>query len=643
MRILPAIDPRPLLERPRLFVGFSDVTAIHAALNVAGLATVHGPVVTQLGRLPEEPLEHLRALLFGAAPRPPREGAPPPGAGLAGTETVRAGKATGPLLGGTLTLLSHLAGTRWFPPLDGAILFVEDVGEKPYRLDRLLTQLRLAGLLDRVAGVAVGQLCGCDDGGVSGLDVVREAVRDLGVPAAAGFDGGARGSQLRAAAGAARHPGRAGAGRGRPAAPPLRRGGDGVTAPSPVLAGVAEALEAARAEGIAPALSAFVLRGGAWVHESCHGEIPAPEARPLGAGDLFDVASLTKVMATASVAVQLRRRGAARRGRAGRALAPRLRRGGARPDHGPPPPRALLRPAGLAAALRAGGGRRRRGAGLPAALGAPPLAELAASFARGEALLREAVLAEPLEAPPGSRPVYSDLGFLALGWILEAAGGDRLWRLAQRRVFEPLGLRWDGLRRRPGPAGGPRLPACPRLRPDRALRPPARGEPGRGQRRQRVGRRRGDGARRALLDRRRRRRARPGLARRAAGRAGRHPAGGAASSPGATAPWPGRRGRSAGTRRARRGRRSGRGWGAAGAARSATSAGPAARSGSTWTRRWSARSSPTTATPAAPIARGSTRSAPVSTTRWRPRWGSGRWSRPLTPALSPVGERGSAK
>lgn len=190
MRILPSIDPRPLLERPKLFVGFSDLTAIHAALNRAGLATVHGPVVTQLGKLPQEPLEHLRALLFGSAQRHPGGAAPSPGAGLEGTETVRAGRASGPLLGGSLTLLSHLAGTRWFPPLEGAILFIEDVAEKPYRLDRLLTHLKLAGLLDRVAAVAVGQLSGCDDGGVSGLDVVREAVRDLGIPAAAGFEVG---------------------------------------------------------------------------------------------------------------------------------------------------------------------------------------------------------------------------------------------------------------------------------------------------------------------------------------------------------------------------------------------------------------------------------------------------------------------
>jgi muramoyltetrapeptide carboxypeptidase len=190
MRILPAIDPAPLLDRPRLFVGFSDVSAIHAALNHAGLATVHGPVVTQLGRLPDEPLEHLRALLFGRAGRPARDGDPAPGAGLPGTEVIRAGRASGPLLGGNLTLLSHLAGTPWFPALDGAILFVEDVGEAPYRLDRYLTQLKLAGLLDRVAGVAVGQLTGCDDGEVRGLDVVREAVRDLGVPAVAGLPAG---------------------------------------------------------------------------------------------------------------------------------------------------------------------------------------------------------------------------------------------------------------------------------------------------------------------------------------------------------------------------------------------------------------------------------------------------------------------
>lgn len=190
MRILPAIDPAPLLERPKLVVGFSDATVIHAVLNRAGLVTVHGPVVTQLGRVPEDALVHLEALLSGTAPRPGAWDVPAPGAGLVAERNIRAGRASGPLLGGTLAMLAHLQGTPFAPRLDGAILFIEDVGEKPYRIDRYLTHLRLSGALDRVAGVAVGRLTGCDEGGVLAADVVREAVLALGVPAVEGLPAG---------------------------------------------------------------------------------------------------------------------------------------------------------------------------------------------------------------------------------------------------------------------------------------------------------------------------------------------------------------------------------------------------------------------------------------------------------------------
>jgi muramoyltetrapeptide carboxypeptidase len=187
MRLLRGIDPAPLLARPKLLVGFSDVTALHALLNRAGLATVHGPVVTQLGRAPDDAVEHLWALLSGEAPRPGPWDPPAPGAGLAGGAVVAPGRASGPLLGGSLTLLAHLCGTPFLPPLEGAILVLEDVGEAPYRLDRCLTQLSLAGALDGLAGVAVGRLTGCDPGDGSAAAAVRRLVRALGVPAIEGL------------------------------------------------------------------------------------------------------------------------------------------------------------------------------------------------------------------------------------------------------------------------------------------------------------------------------------------------------------------------------------------------------------------------------------------------------------------------
>jgi muramoyltetrapeptide carboxypeptidase len=187
MRLLPAIDPAPLLARPKVLVGFSDVTALHAVLNRAGLATVHGPVLTQLGRAPEAAVAQLEALLSGAPRRADAWSAPAPGAGLAGSGSVRAGRASGPLLGGSLTLLAHLCGTPFLPSLDGAILLLEDVDEKPYRLDRYLTQLRLAGALDRLAGVALGQFTRCDGAGSRGEAVVRGWAAGLGVPVVEGL------------------------------------------------------------------------------------------------------------------------------------------------------------------------------------------------------------------------------------------------------------------------------------------------------------------------------------------------------------------------------------------------------------------------------------------------------------------------
>jgi muramoyltetrapeptide carboxypeptidase len=187
MRLLPRIEPGRLLHPPKWVVGFSDATALHAALNRAGLVTVHGPMVSTLARASPAAREHLRALLFGGAAPAEPSGAVPPGAGCQGTGVIRPGRAAGTLLGGSLSLLAHLCGTPYLPRMAGAVLFLEDVDEKPYRLDRYFTQLRLAGALDGVRAVCLGQLTHCDYAGEEGARTLRELVRTLGVPAIEGL------------------------------------------------------------------------------------------------------------------------------------------------------------------------------------------------------------------------------------------------------------------------------------------------------------------------------------------------------------------------------------------------------------------------------------------------------------------------
>ena len=182
LRIASRIDPGLLRSHPKLIVGFSDGTVLLALAARAGIAAVHGPVVTQLGRLPGEDQAALFSLLESSEPRPL----------LTGLETLRAGKASGPLLGGNLEVFSRLIGTALLPDLDGAILFFEEVGERPYRIDRLLTHLELAGVFARASGVVVGDLVACEEPSDSrvtsptAIEVVRERLGRLGLPVALG-------------------------------------------------------------------------------------------------------------------------------------------------------------------------------------------------------------------------------------------------------------------------------------------------------------------------------------------------------------------------------------------------------------------------------------------------------------------------
>ncbi len=182
MRLLPMLDPALLRAHPKAIVGFSDGTALLAAAARAGLASVHGPVVTQLHRLPPE--DH--AALFGLLERA--------GQGLLLTDLVSLipGRVQGPLVGGNLEVFSRLLGTPFLPDLSGAVLLLEDIGERPYRIDRLITHLDLAGVFSAVSAVVLGDFKDCCEAEGSPLkspsveQVLEERLGRLAIPVATG-------------------------------------------------------------------------------------------------------------------------------------------------------------------------------------------------------------------------------------------------------------------------------------------------------------------------------------------------------------------------------------------------------------------------------------------------------------------------
>ena len=171
-RLLPNLK----LGAPKHLVGFSDFTSMHFAAQKQGWRSLHAPVLTQLGKQSPQVVERLFALLEGRAVGP-----------LKGWRTITPGVAEGPLLGGNLSVFTRLIGTKWWNDLRGSVLLIEDVGERPYRLDRMWTHLQLAGMFEGVRGIVFGEFTGCDEKDYSSADVLDELARKLGIPCAAGF------------------------------------------------------------------------------------------------------------------------------------------------------------------------------------------------------------------------------------------------------------------------------------------------------------------------------------------------------------------------------------------------------------------------------------------------------------------------
>ncbi|MEJ7847618.1 MAG: LD-carboxypeptidase [Pyrinomonadaceae bacterium] len=195
-RYLPDLDLKLIKANPKILIGYSDVTALLTAITQnTGLVTFHGP--TAGGTFSEYSRMHALNVLMNPAANYKIAVSPENAANTSNlfqTETITKGKCRGELIGGNLSLLSALAGTRSaLRNLKGKILFLEDVREQPYRIDRMLTQLKQSVDLRECAGIALGIFVGCnptDPQSQTLIEVLKDRLGDLGIPVIYGLSFG---------------------------------------------------------------------------------------------------------------------------------------------------------------------------------------------------------------------------------------------------------------------------------------------------------------------------------------------------------------------------------------------------------------------------------------------------------------------
>lgn len=184
-RLIPLLKEKRLRNFPKIFMGFSDLTTLHMYFRRRfGWITFHGPMAASIGGLTIQQQAHLLSLLTDPNYRPMFE--------FEQLEIWKPGIAEGILTGGCLSIVATSIGTPYEIKTEGKILFLEDLGEPPYRLDRMLTHLRLAGKLEGIAGLLLGDFLDCEpaQGGYTAKESLREVLNDLDVPILAGFPAG---------------------------------------------------------------------------------------------------------------------------------------------------------------------------------------------------------------------------------------------------------------------------------------------------------------------------------------------------------------------------------------------------------------------------------------------------------------------
>jgi len=195
-RFLPDLDFKLIEKNPKIFIGYSDITALHLAIHQnTGLVTFHGPVAAS--NFSDYTKNHMAGVLIN--PSAPYKIALSPdniakNSNLFKTETITRGKCRGKLIGGNLSLLAAMAGTAFaLRDTKGKILFIEDIGEQPYRIDRMLTQLKQTVDLRQLAGIALGVFEDCNPKDITSqslIEVLKDRLGDLGIPVIYGLSFG---------------------------------------------------------------------------------------------------------------------------------------------------------------------------------------------------------------------------------------------------------------------------------------------------------------------------------------------------------------------------------------------------------------------------------------------------------------------
>ena len=180
-RIFDAIDFTHFEEHPKWICGFSDITALQLHLFNLGISSLHGPMPSFFHSVDQNSLDYLKGYLFGCKEKYEIETHP----------LNRPGKVSGKLIGGNLSIICHTIGTSSEIDTNGNILFIEDVGEKLYHLDRMMVQLKRAGFLDHLAGLIVGQFSEMEDDkeefGLDAYEIVYSHIKAYTYPVAFNF------------------------------------------------------------------------------------------------------------------------------------------------------------------------------------------------------------------------------------------------------------------------------------------------------------------------------------------------------------------------------------------------------------------------------------------------------------------------